>query len=94
MQILVVARSEKQAQYFLRDMQKEYILDWYNPDYNAAMGQQSVIGLRDANVLGVDAYIMENEFEDDEDIVEDFLANIEKRTKPDDSFFLYEGSAS
>ena len=43
MQILVVARSEKQAQYFLRDMQKEYILDWYNPDYNAAMGQQSVL---------------------------------------------------
>lgn len=94
MRILVAANSEKQAQDFLRDMQKECIIDWYNPDYNSAMGRQSVIHLRDVNALGVDAYIVQNEFEDDEAIVEDFLNNIETRTKDNDNFFIYEGEAA
>lgn len=94
MRILVAAKSEKQALFFLRDMQREYILDWFDENYETSMGKSAAINLQEQGVLDADAYLVENEFEDDPEVVEDFLDNLRSRIYDNQQVFIYEGSAA
>ena len=94
MRILVAAKSEKQALFFLRDMQREYILDWFDENYETSMGKSAAINLQKQGVLDADAYLVENEFEDDPEVVEDFLDNLRSRIYDNQQVFIYEGSAA
>lgn len=94
MRILVAAKSERQALFFLRDMQREYILDWFDENYETSMGKSAAINLQEQGVLDADAYLVENEFEDDPEVVEDFLDNLRSRIYDNQQVFIYEGSAA
>lgn len=94
MRILVAAKSEKQAKYVLFDLRKEGIIDWFDEDYAAAMSRSAAITLRNQGALFCDAYAVPDEFEDDPEIVDQFIRNLEDRTYYDAQIFLYEGEAA
>lgn len=87
--IAVIAKSEEDALGIMYDLQREYIIDSFDEEYEEVDNKENALRLAASIGLGVGAIYANGSFEDDEEIVDRIVKRLDQYMADDDLLFTY-----
>lgn len=87
--VAVIAKNEEDALGIMYDLQREYIIDSFDEEYEEVDNKENALRLAAGIGLGVGAIYVNGSFEDDEEIVDHIVKHLDTYMADDDLLFSY-----